>query len=121
MFLRQLCKMSSRYANPIFLRRLKGILQRCFQGVFNHCLENHFAKMSKNCLCEMSYITLSEMSFRQLCKISSRFANPTSFRLQKDILSRCLVCLHKTSLRYLFADWLSLCKLQEINLSLRIC
>ena len=104
-FFRQLCKMSSRFANPTFLRRLKGILQRCFQGVFYHCLENHLAKMSKNCLCEMSYIPLYEMSFRQLCKICSRFANPTSFRCLKDILLRCLECRHKTSLRCLFAGW----------------
>ena len=61
--------------------------------------------MSKNCLCEMCYIPLYEMPFRQLCKISSRFSNPTSFRRLKDILStRCLECLHKTSLRCLFAD-----------------
>ena len=98
---RQLWKMSSRFANPTFLRRLKGILQRCFQGVFYHCLENHLAKMSKNCLCEMSYIPLYEMSFRQLCKISSKFANLTLFRCLKDILPRCLECLHKTSLRHL--------------------
>ena len=103
MFLRQLCKMSSRFANPTFLRRLKDILQRCFQGVFYHCLENHLTKMSKNCLCEISYISLYEMSFRQLCKISSRFTNPTSFRGLKDILPRCLECLHKTSLRH-FSD-----------------
>ena len=101
MFLRPLCKMFSRFANPTFLRRLKGILQRCFQGVFYHCLENHLAKMSKNCLCEMSYIPLYEMSFRQLWKISSRFANATSFRRLKDILPRCLECLPKTSLRHL--------------------
>ena len=105
MFLRQLDKMSSRFANPTFLRRLKDILQRCFQSAFYHFLENYFGKMSENCLCEMSYIPLYEISFRQPCKISSRFANPTSFRRLKDILPRCLECLHKTSLRYLFADW----------------
>ena len=33
----------------------------------------------------MSYILLYEMFFRQLCKISSRFANPTSSRRQKDV------------------------------------
>ena len=94
MFFRQLCKASSSFANPTFLRCLTGILQRCF-----------LAKMSKNCLCEMCYIPLYEMPFRQLCKISSRFSNPTSFRRLKDILStRCLECLHKTSLRCLFAD-----------------
>ena len=49
MFLRQLCKMSSRFANPTFLRRVKGILQRCFQSVFYHCLENHLANIYKNC------------------------------------------------------------------------
>ena len=87
MILKQICKMSSRFANPTFLRCLKSILQRCFQGVFYHCLEKHLAKMFKNCLCEMSYIPLYEMSFRQLCKISSRFANPTSFRRLKDILN----------------------------------
>ena len=107
MFLRQLCKMSSIFANPISLRRLKGIFQRCFQGAFYHCFENHHAKMSKNCLYEMSYLPLYEMSFRQPCKISSRFANPISFRRLKDILPRCLECLHKTSLRCLFADWAS--------------
>ena len=105
MFLRQLDKMSSRFANPTFLRSLKDILQRYFQGIFYHCLENHLPEMSKNCLCEMSYIPLYDMSFRQLCKISSKFANPTSFRRLKDILPRCLECLHKISLRYLFADW----------------
>ena len=94
--------MSSTFANPTLLRRLKDILQRCFQSVFYHCLENYLAKMSKNCLCEMSYIPLYEMSFRQPCKISSRFANPTSFRRLKDILPRCLECLHKTSLRHLY-------------------
>ena len=109
MFLRQLWKMSSRFANLTFLRRLKGILQRCFQGVFYHCLENHLAKMSKNCLCEMSYIPQYEMSFRQLCKISSRFANPTSFRRLKDILPNRLECLRETSFRYLFADWAYFC------------
>ena len=40
MFLRQLCKMSSRFANPTFLRRLKGILQRRFQGVLKAILQN---------------------------------------------------------------------------------
>ena len=50
----------------------------------------------------MSYIPLYEMSFRQLCKIRSRFAYPTSFRRLKDILPRCLDCLHKTSLRLFF-------------------
>ena len=100
--------MSSRFANPTFLRRLKGILQRCFQGVFYHCLENHLAKMSKNCLCEMSYIPLYEMSFRQPCKISSRFANPTSFRRLKASASS--KNIFKTSLRCLFADWESLIK-----------
>ena len=77
MFFRQLRKMSSRFANPTFFSRLKGILKRCFPGVFYPCLETYIAKMCKNCLCEMSYIPLYEMSFRQLCKISSRFANPT--------------------------------------------
>ena len=85
MSLRQLCKISSRFANPAFLRRLKGTLQRCFQGVLYHCLENHLAKTSKNCLCEISYISLYEISFRQLCKISSRFANPTSERHPEDV------------------------------------
>ena len=66
MFFRQLCKMSSRFANPIFLRHLKGILQRCFQGVFYHCLENYLAKMSKNFFFKKSYIPLYEMSFRQI-------------------------------------------------------
>ena len=66
MFLRELCEMASRFANPKFLRRLKSIFQRCFEGVFCHCLENHLEKMSKNCLCEMSYILLYEMTFRQL-------------------------------------------------------
>ena len=65
-FCRQLYKMSSRFANSIFLRRLKGILQRCFQGVFYHCLENYLAKMSKNCIFKKSYIPLYEMSFRQI-------------------------------------------------------
>ena len=97
--------MFSRFPNPTFLRRLKGILQRCIQSAFYHCLENYLAKMSKNCLCKMSYIPLYEMSFRQPCKISSRFANPKSFRRLKDILRRCLECLHKTSFRCLFADW----------------
>ena len=102
-FFRQLCKMSFRFANPTFLRRLKRILKRCSRDVFYHCLENYLAKMSKNCLCEMSYIPLYEMPFRQLCKISSRFAKPTllgvwrTSRL-KDILQRCLNyllnCLH---------------------------
>ena len=96
-------QVSSRFANPTFLRRLKGILQRCFQSVFYHWLENYLAKISKNCLCEMSYIPLYEMSFRQLCKIRSRFAYPTSFRRLKDILPRCLDCLHKTSLRLFFS------------------
>ena len=94
LFLRQLWNMSSRFANPTFLRRLKGILQRCFQGAFYHCLEDHIAKMSKNCLWEMFYISLYEMSVSQLCKISSRFANPTSSRRREDILPGCL-----------FADW----------------
>ena len=94
--------MSSRFANPTFLRSLKGILQRCFQGVFYPCLENYLANVSSNCLCEISYIPLHEMSFRQLYKISYRFANPTFFRHLKDILPRCLECLHKTSLRHLF-------------------
>ena len=93
MFFRQLCKMSSRFANPTFLRRLKDILQRCFQSVFYHCLENDLTEMSKNCLCKMSYTLLYEMSLRQPCKISSRFANPRSFRPLKDILPRCLECL----------------------------
>ena len=93
--------MSSIFASPTFLRRQKGIVQRCFRSVFYHCFENHLAKMSKNCLCEMSYIALYEMSFRQLCNIFSRFANPTSFMRLKDILPRCLECLHKTSLRHL--------------------
>ena len=98
MFFRQLCKMSSRFANLTFLRRLKGILQRWFQGVFYPCLEKCLAKMSKNCY---SDIPLYEMSFRQLYKISSRFANPTFLRRLKDILPRCLVCPHKASLRNL--------------------
>ena len=55
MLLKQLCKISSRFANPTFLRLLKCILQRYFQGFFYHCLGNHLAKMSKNCLCKMSY------------------------------------------------------------------
>ena len=101
MFLRQLCKMSCRFANPTFLKHLKCILQRCFQGVFYHCLENYLAKMSENCLCEMSHIPLYEMSFTQQYKISSRFLSWTSFRRLKDILPRCLECLHKTSLRHL--------------------
>ena len=102
-FVNQLCKMSSRFDNATFLRRLKGILQRCFQGVFYYCLENHLAKMSKNCLCEMSYIPLYEMSFRQLCKISSRFANATSFRRLMSWVSS--YSIFKTFLRCLFADW----------------
>ena len=56
--------------------------------------------MSKNCLCDMSYIPLHEIPFRHLCKASSRSANPTFFRCLKDILSRCLECLHKTSLKH---------------------
>ena len=63
---RQLRKMSSRFANLTFLRRLKGILQRCFEGVFYYYLENYLTKMSKNCLFEMFYTPLHEMSFRQL-------------------------------------------------------
>ena len=101
-FVRQLCKISSRFANLTFLRRLKGILQIYFQGVFYPCLENHLAEMSKNCLCEMSYIPLYEMSFRQLYKLSSRSANPTFFRHLKDILQRCLQCHHKASLKGIF-------------------
>ena len=101
MFFKQLCKMSSRFANPAFLRRLKGILQISFQGVFYHCLENYLTKLSKNCLFEMSYIPLHEISFRQPCKISSTFANLTSLKRLKDILPRCLECLHKTSLKHL--------------------
>ena len=97
--------MSSRFANPTFLRRLKDIFQRCFQSVFYHCLENCLAKMSKSCFCKMSYIPLYEMSFRQPCKISSRFANSTSFRRLKDILPKYLEWLHKTTLRCLLADW----------------
>ena len=62
MLFRQLCKMSFRFANPTFLRRLKGILQRCFQVAFYHCLENYIDKVSENSLCEMSYIPLYEMS-----------------------------------------------------------
>ena len=91
-------------------RRLKGILQRCFQGVFYHCLENHLAKMSKNSLCEMSYIPLYQMSFRQLCKIFSTFANPTSFRRLKDILPRCLECLHKIQVLFFSCFLLELTK-----------
>ena len=102
MFLRQLCEMASRFANPKFLRRLKSTLQRCFEGAFCHCLENHLEKMSKNCLCKMSYIILYEMTFRQLWKVSFRFANPTSFRRLKDILPKCFDCLHKTALRHLW-------------------
>ena len=96
-----LWKMSSRFPNLTFLRCLKGILQRCFQSIFYPCLENYLAKVSRNSLFEMSFIPINEMSFRQLCKISSRFANPTSFRRLKDILLRCLECLHKTSLKHL--------------------
>ena len=48
------------------------------------------------------------MFLRQLCKISSRFGNPTSFRCLKD-MSRCLGCLHKASLRCLFADCVITC------------
>ena len=86
MFFRQLCYMSSRFANPTLSRCLKDILQRCFQDVFYHCHENYLAKLSENCLCEMSYI-LYELSFRQLCKVSSRFANVTSFSPLIYILS----------------------------------
>ena len=63
MLFRQLCKMSSRFANPTFSRCLKDILKRCSPGVFYHCLENYLAKMSKSCFCEMSYIPLYEMSY----------------------------------------------------------
>ena len=86
---RQLCKMSSRFANPTFLKCPKDILQRCLD------------KMSKNCLCEMSYIPLYDMPFRQVCKIPSRFANPNFFRRLKDIFPRCLEGLYKTYLRHL--------------------
>ena len=61
--------------------------------------------MSKNCLYEMSYIPLYEMSLKQLCKTSSRLENLTFFWRLKDISSRCLESLHKTSLRCLFC-WL---------------
>ena len=60
--------------------------------------------MSKNCLCEMSYVPLYEMPFRQPFKVCSRFANPTSFSRQKDIMPRSLECLQKTTLRCLSAD-----------------
>ena len=95
MFVRQLCKMSSRFGNPTFLRRLKDILQRCFQSVFYHFLENYLTEVSKNCLCKMSYTLLYEMPLRQPCNISSIFANPRSFRRLKDILPRCLECLSR--------------------------
>ena len=61
----------------------------------------------------MSYIQLLEMCYRQLYKMSSRFANPTSFMHLKDILARCLESLQdifKTSLRCIFADWISSCR-----------
>ena len=104
MFFRMVCKIYSRFANQTFLRRLKGILQRCFQSIFYHGSEKYLVKMFKNCLFKMFFISLFEMSFSQLCKISSRFANPTSFRRLKDIFPRCLECLLKTSLRCLFGD-----------------
>ena len=85
-FFRQLCKLSSRFEDPKFSRRLKDILERCFEGLFYHYFGNYLAKMSKNCFCKMSYIPLYEMSFRRLSKISSIFANPPSFRRLKDIL-----------------------------------
>ena len=70
MFFRQICNIFSRFSNLTILRRLKGILQKCFQGVFYHFLKNYLAKMSKNCLCRMSYLPLYENSFRQPCKRS---------------------------------------------------
>ena len=116
MFVRQLCKMSSRFAILRSLRRLKGIWKRSFQGVLYNCLKNHLVKASRNCLFKMLFVPLYEMSFRQLCKISSRFANPTSFKRLKDILPKCLECLHETSLRCLFTGW-ALSRSSQVTIS----
>ena len=98
MFFRWLCKISSRFGNPIFLRCLKGMLYKdAFKLSFTIALKTILLR----CLKTVFYTTIWDV-FRQLCKIPSRFANPTSFRPLKDILPRCLKCLHKTFISHLF-------------------